>query len=33
MAQVCRGATRHIVLKFKIESPRFIFSGSWQLHA
>ena len=29
MAQVCRGGTSLIVLKFKIESPRFIFSGSW----
>lgn len=33
MTQVCRGDTLLLVLKSKIESERFIFSGSWQLHA
>jgi hypothetical protein len=33
MAQVCRGDARLVALKFKIESARFIFSGSGQLHA
>ena len=33
MAQVCRGDARLVALKFKIESARFIFSGSRQQHA